>query len=430
MDVSFIVAVSIFILFVSLVIVSVVTYFTRTPQSEVVLELQDKTLNLFNIFFGSRGLVTNERVTVDLIRVPVLIEEMGNKNWTNEIIGVDINFDEVCGRKQAWNNSIRAYDTLFVELPSLISNQELCTSNWLNRSVVTFVVNLTTNQTKRTYVYSINNSNTTAPSYNITNLTGIVGYWNFNEGNGTFAKDFSGNGNNGTLKNGTGTCTDNNCPLWSSDLFVKSIRFDGVNDHVNVGSGSTLRPSADLTWTVWIKRSGSGTGTNPAIIKFGEDGEPFFTERGTDGVMRAGIKTSVSGEITVIDSLAIPSTWTHYSLMYNGTGLGLWRNGTLVNSTSASGTVTYDNNTLTIGGDGNDEFWNGTVDDFRIYGKSLTSTEISNLASSIPRITLFPAENITAISAEKVQTLKSRLYEDINSIIGEGYDFRIEIREK
>ena len=94
------VAVAIFILFISIVFVSVINYYTRIPQSEIVLELRDKTLNLFNIFFGSRGLVPIERVTVDLIRVPILIEEKGNRNWTNEVIGVTVDFDEICNKKQ------------------------------------------------------------------------------------------------------------------------------------------------------------------------------------------------------------------------------------------------------------------------------------------------------------------------------------------
>ena len=33
--------------------------------------------------------------------------------------------------------------------------------------------------------------------------TELVGYWNFDEGSGEIAKDRSGNGNDGTLENGT-----------------------------------------------------------------------------------------------------------------------------------------------------------------------------------------------------------------------------------
>jgi len=51
------------------------------------------------------------------------------------------------------------------------------------------------------------------------NDTGLVGYWNFDEGAGTVANDSSGNGNDGTLKNGPAWISgaddsENVAPLW------------------------------------------------------------------------------------------------------------------------------------------------------------------------------------------------------------------------
>src|SRR5262245_13005486 len=66
---------------------------------------------------------------------------------------------------------------------------------------------------------------------------GLIGYWSFNEGSGTFASDSSGNGNNGTLVNG---------PIWTSGEIAGALSFDGVDDYVSFASQaqSTISISA------------------------------------------------------------------------------------------------------------------------------------------------------------------------------------------
>ena len=44
------------------------------------------------------------------------------------------------------------------------------------------------------------------------NESGLVGYWNFNEGQGSTLTDLSGNGNNGTIYGAT----------WSDDVYIVS----------------------------------------------------------------------------------------------------------------------------------------------------------------------------------------------------------------
>jgi hypothetical protein len=58
--------------------------------------------------------------------------------------------------------------------------------------------------------------------------------------------DLSRGGNNGTLVNG---------PTFSS-ANGGSIVFDGVNDYINCGTNSSLRPSQQITINSWIKLNG------------------------------------------------------------------------------------------------------------------------------------------------------------------------------
>ena len=53
----------------------------------------------------------------------------------------------------------------------------------------------------------------------INKISGLVGWWKFDEGNGTVAYDSSGNGNDGNLTNG---------PIWTDGKIGGALSFDGV----------------------------------------------------------------------------------------------------------------------------------------------------------------------------------------------------------
>src|SRR5687767_13049731 len=71
--------------------------------------------------------------------------------------------------------------------------------------------------------------------------SGLVAHWTFNEGAGAVAGDASGNNNPGLLTDG---------PVWTTGNFGGGLRFDGVDDFVDVADSSTLNPTAALTLAV------------------------------------------------------------------------------------------------------------------------------------------------------------------------------------
>ena len=79
-------------------------------------------------------------------------------------------------------------------------------------------------------------------------LNGLVGWWKFDETNGTVAYDSSGNGNDGYLTNG---------PTWTEGKIGGSLSFDGVDDRVALPN-SALNGLTNLTLNLWTKlNSGS-----------------------------------------------------------------------------------------------------------------------------------------------------------------------------
>src|SRR3990167_283101 len=87
--------------------------------------------------------------------------------------------------------------------------------------------------------------------------SGLVGYWNFDEGSGATVADSSGNGNTGTLTNG---------PTWTTGKIGQALSFDGSNDYVDAGTGSSLNLASSLTVSAWIKPDTFGGGSYGRII--------------------------------------------------------------------------------------------------------------------------------------------------------------------
>ena len=83
----------------------------------------------------------------------------------------------------------------------------------------------------------------------------VVGSWHFDEGCGTTAYDGSGRGNNGTLVNG---------PAWVEGKYGRALQFDGVDDYVDCGSGTSLDVNT-ITVEAWVKWTG-GANTYRTIL--------------------------------------------------------------------------------------------------------------------------------------------------------------------
>ncbi len=439
MDVSFLVAVSLFLLFTSIVLVATINYFIRVPESATIIELRSKTKNLFDIFFGSGGVSTSERVTVDLYRIPLSLEETNGTARTNEVVAVSVDFDDVCDKEISWNNTVRVYDQQFNELPSKISYQEFCSSQYLNRSVVTFVTNISANKKERVYVYSLNNSNTTAPNHDVI----VKGYWTFDEAGGTLAKDFSGSQNNGTLTN----FDFNSLSGWfngTSCKYGSCLKFDGSNDYVNVSDSSSFNLINGFTLVAWVNASQladnggiivKGTGSAASTLFQLEtmaNGRVFIYVYDNTQATWIGRQTSASAIST--------NAWYHIVATWDGTtgstGLDIFVNGVVKDAGDANSgaisSVTGNTNPVTIGARTSGTYpFNGTIDDARIYNRVLTTDEIKSIVNAtLLTVSSFPAESVTAVSAVKVQELSGRSYQEIKSLLGGDFDFRIEIREK
>jgi Ca2+-binding RTX toxin-like protein len=214
-------------------------------------------------------------------------------------------------------------------------------------------------------------------------------YWKADEGTGTVANDSTVYNNSGALLNGA-TWTASAAPTQFSNPFAFSL--DGVDDYV-LDSDTTGLPagSAARTISVWSNQDtmtgqqslvsmGNGNTSNQKFILQLADlsGTTYLF---TDGINAANNITLTSSDIPTL------GTWHHIAFSFNGAGNWAYY---LDGSLRKSGTFTVPINTVTnaveIGArhDAVNGFYDGRLDDVRIYSSALTAQEIAALAGSCP----------------------------------------------
>ena len=207
---------------------------------------------------------------------------------------------------------------------------------------------------------------------------GLVAKYFFN-GN---AIDETQNGKNGTV-NGS-SLTDDRFGNADSAYF-----FDGIDDYIGLPV-STLNNWDQLTFSIWIKAPEYNGTYWPAFIG-GDTGVPGGDPHNISiGIHRSDARlwveiTTDKGNYSLNAINTIPwDSWFHAVMVYDGSTLKEYINGTLGGERNASGTLKTITS-LNIGKclDYYESFsyFKGKIDDIRIYNRALSEAEIQLLYS-------------------------------------------------
>jgi len=189
--------------------------------------------------------------------------------------------------------------------------------------------------------------------------------------NSTRVVDLSKYSNNGTI----------NGAIWnSSGKYGGAYQFDGVDDFINVSSTVSLFPSL-VTMSFWMKTSASGNNGIAFVASNQAAASESMEVSMRNGVMfwwfnPGYVSTTISG---VNDG-----TWHHHLLTYNGSETRVYLDG-IFRTNSSLVYIPSGGTFLRIGPftwTGSDYKFNGTLDEFRIYNRSMTATEIQQLYMS------------------------------------------------
>ncbi|MBI2547213.1 MAG: LamG domain-containing protein [Candidatus Aenigmarchaeota archaeon] len=208
----------------------------------------------------------------------------------------------------------------------------------------------------------------------VPNIAGLVGYWSFNEGNGTAAYDNSGNRNDGNL-NGVYTWVTGNCK------FGSCLQFSG-NGYVEIQKPSAGYP-ANWTLSAYIRPSQNQFST---VAGFVGECKDFAIGIQPNNQISSWVTTPVPCQ-RGYSSNGVMAQNTNYYIVgtFDGTILKIYVNGIFQNTTSASGDSSAAG-PLRIGSAGDccpTEKFYGTIDEVALFNRALTGAEVQQLYSGI-----------------------------------------------
>lgn len=208
----------------------------------------------------------------------------------------------------------------------------------------------------------------------------LIAYYPFDEGSGTTATDESIFGNDRPITGAT--------YAGSGQVGSDALSFDGTDDLVD--TGIVVSPEADDQYSIsaWFK---APAGSNRrAIAALSESGGEIFrleVNQPTSGDVEFGVRTASGANATAINTANIlDDTWHHAAAIFDGENdtIQLYIDGNLEDSTSFTDAIVTDRS-LYVGADNNaggtQLYFDGEIDDFRLYNTALTSSQVSDLAS-------------------------------------------------
>lgn len=198
----------------------------------------------------------------------------------------------------------------------------------------------------------------------------LIAYWQLDEGAGTTAVDSSGHGLTATLLNGT---------AWTTGVSGEGVTFDGINDYVSTTFNQNLP-----AWTVafWVR--------SPAAPANAISSSPVhrqktfqFNWNHEDARFRGAVALRVNRVWHAASFGPLQAnTWYHLTGTYDGETLRAYRDGVVVSENTAPAGPPEDEIAPLLFGKHSaaNNFFQGSVDDVRIYDRALESQDVATLA--------------------------------------------------
>lgn len=216
-------------------------------------------------------------------------------------------------------------------------------------------------------------------SFNVAQPTqGLIGYWPF-KGN---AQDMSGNGNHGTVYGASLTTGRDGSPNGA-------YYFDGASSYISMGSNN-FPVTNKVTVSVWFKTSNSSLPLGNLVTKYGWS-EKFsgFGIAGTLGPGYAEFYARDQYKYNFIRSYNInyaDSNWHFLAGTFDSSVVKIWYDGAKIDSLTIHDSYPDISNSynLIVGalfneGIAQGYYFQGSLDDIRIYNRSLSQREINQL---------------------------------------------------
>ena len=230
-----------------------------------------------------------------------------------------------------------------------------------------YTVALHVGSSPRTASLTIGNQTFAVTQLGTATSVGLVAAYSFDEGSGGEVGDLTGNGHGGAIAGAT----------WANGYFGGALSFDGVDDWVTVSDSDMLDLTGPMTLEAWVYPT-SLSGWRTALIKERLGGLSYALYAHDNAPRPAAWVNAGAGDLTAAGSAALAlGTWTHLATTFDGATLRLYVNGAEVGAVAIGANIATSADPLRIGGNAVwGEFFEGLIDEVRVYDRALTPTEL------------------------------------------------------
>jgi hypothetical protein len=247
-------------------------------------------------------------------------------------------------------------------------------------------------------------------------------WYHLNELSGTTVSDSSGNNRNGITISS---------PTWVAGKLNNALQFSGSGQYVNTSNinFANFERTEPFSYEFWFSTSLAtmemafskyDTTANKGMMTYLTSGNVWFDFRGA-----AAGYLAVSTNETFNDGV-----WHHCIITYDGyshpSGVKIYIDGTsrnLTNQKDTLGSSTMNNEYFYIGKRSAGNFWNGKIDEFVIYNKTLNATEVSFRYNNGAGTEAMSPSNVTIGSfynyfCNGIQSVENHTVNGVSSLIG------------
>lgn len=207
-------------------------------------------------------------------------------------------------------------------------------------------------------------------------------WWKFDEASGTVAHDGGTGAHNGTVYGN---------PQWVAGQVGGCLDFDAAGDYVDFGDVDEFEfGNNDFSVAFWFKTEGTHdiggdlTGNGMLVSKYSFSyGREWFLQQAANGKISFTTYLNDSGE-GIVSTNSYSGQWVHCVGVRQGNKKYLYFNGVADVNGPCSGITTGVSTKLLVGAIHSSmshfyQYFNGKIDDVRIYNKALSATEVQAL---------------------------------------------------
>ena len=220
---------------------------------------------------------------------------------------------------------------------------------------------------------------------NLRMADGLVLYFSFDADDGETVKDLSGHSNDGQVIGS---------PQSVAGVSGAAYRFGGQRDCIRVRSSESLR-SKTFTASAWVKPGPRRSPTDEGVLGNHQAGANVnsYLVRRRNGQLNAWFVGNGAADDVFAgpnNGVALADRWGLVTLVHDGTNALFYVNGALTGKHPIEGYRGGEYDFL-IGaqewdyaGKSPQRFWNGLIDEVRIYNRALSADEVRELYDAIP----------------------------------------------